>query len=95
MIDKKVGQSILEIMQKARDGRVLEVNDGVLGVDLNCCGCGSALTIDEMHYLANGNGKATCCACEGKWSDEVTAWRSGEPGEFPSRPGMNVEFPKE
>lgn len=92
-----VNQTIAEFMAVASPEHITEATDQVLGVGLSCCACGGPLTIDEMHYLAHGNGKASCCACEGKWSDAVYAWRTrapGAPSEFPSRPGRNDKFPE-
>lgn len=92
-----VNGSISEFMQKARLGRKVDTTDRVLSVEMTCCTCGRPLTIDEMHYLAHGNGKAACCACEEKWTAAVTAWRTrapGAPSAFPSRPGRNDKFPE-
>ena len=89
-----MGQTIAEFMQLADLDRPVDRTDHALNVAMSCCACGSSLTFDEMHYLAHGDGKASCCACEEKWSVEVAAWRAGAPGEFPSRPGRNDKYPE-
>jgi hypothetical protein len=89
-----VNESISEFMKMASLDQKAVSTDRILDVEMSCCACGSPLTIEEMHYLSHGNGKATCCACETKWTTDVTAWRHGAPGEFPSRPGRNDKFPE-
>jgi hypothetical protein len=53
----------------------------------HCTGCGAKLTLEEMHYYESPDhpGTATCEACEGKWMEEVDAWKRGERDEFPYR----------
>lgn len=63
--------------------------EGALAVTMKstCRTCGSALTLEEMHYYDHGDGSATCNRCEGKWMAEMAEWKSGRcGGEMPSRP---------
>lgn len=51
----------------------------------SCSRCSKPLTLEEMHYLCNGDGTAQCQECEGKWMAEVAEWRSGTRNDFPKR----------
>jgi hypothetical protein len=51
----------------------------------DCSRCAKPLTLEEMHYLCNGDGTAQCQECEGQWMADVAAWRRGEREDFPQR----------
>lgn len=57
----------------------------MVNVKPNCRKCGSALTIEEIHYYDNGDGTATCNDCEEKWLNDVSAWKNGELDAIPER----------
>lgn len=55
-----------------------------INIALNCRRCGAPLTIAEMHFFADVDGKANCDGCERRWMEEVEAWRNGERDDFPT-----------
>ncbi len=53
-----------------------------------CRSCGQPLTLEEMHYLGDDDGTATCSACEAAWCAAVSEWLADDtlPDTMPEPP---------
>lgn len=49
----------------------------LLKTDTRCRACGAPLSLEEMHFLGDANGTATCERCESAWLVAIEAWRRG------------------
>lgn len=60
---------------------------GLVNVQTHCRNCFDGLTLEEMHYLDNGDGTATCSKCEREWMEAIEKWRSTSgDSQMPKRP---------
>lgn len=54
----------------------------------HCRACSRPLTLDEMHYLGDHDGTATCSACEAAWCAAIAEWLADDtlPDQMPEQP---------